>query len=117
MDNRELIQAAELLKQNCKEHFNPDGKCECVFGKGDCNCCDIYAPTDWEIPKLRRFTDEQIALAKALKELGATTVTRGLNGTRFYNDSITIATVRAYFNGVKFNKPIPIDDIIQDEEA
>lgn len=80
MDEKKLIEAAMLLKDFCADEMH--GKCfteKCLFLNGErCRLSDH--PTNWSIPKLRRWTDADIALAKALKAFGAHDVERVSNG-------------------------------------
>lgn len=74
-DNEKLIEAAKLIKEHCRK---TKGTRNCVFSEyGQCEGpykCKLgakkYLPNDWEIPKPSRWTDADIALAKALIEFG-----------------------------------------------
>jgi len=62
----ELIEAAKMLKEYCD-------KCECddCLFYTNCNCVlDSGSPNCWKLPKPSRWTDADIALAKALKAFG-----------------------------------------------
>ncbi len=121
MYNEELIQAAELLKTNCEKcNLNEKSICtdkngrRCDFynGIGTCRLQNLDKPKNWNV--CCYFSDEEIALAKALKALGVTTVTKGLNGVHFQNDSFCVATVTSgYFYEINCGDSILIDDIIQ----
>ena len=51
MDNKELIQAAELLYKHCKENIKRYEKCDCPFSFGSVFCV-LYGPADWQpLPK------------------------------------------------------------------
>lgn len=80
-EDKKLIEAAMLIKEHCK-HTEVDGMCP--FSKtGVCNGaarCGISAGrsvipgVDWVIPKISRWTDADIALAKALIAFGSTRI-------------------------------------------
>lgn len=67
----EAIKAVETLKDYCKKH---EENCkDCVFYSG---WCVFWAssPGNWTIPKQRRWSDADVAMAKALKMYGYTMV-------------------------------------------
>lgn len=80
-DNEKLIEAAKLIKEHCDstKTGNP-----CIFSvyetcEGPYKCrigFEKYFPTDWVIPKISRWTDADIALAKALMEFGVRSIYR-----------------------------------------
>lgn len=82
-DNKKLLEAANLIKENCK---NLKLGSSCPFGKvmdicdGDINCTlansNLTIPKDWNIPRVSRWPEKDIALAKALIEFGATKIYR-----------------------------------------
>lgn len=67
-DNKKLIEAVKTLKNNCENNY-AEPVCDCIFADGE-ECDFPECPKYWEIPKLRRFTSKDIALAKALKAFG-----------------------------------------------
>lgn len=68
-NKKKLIESAKELKEYCR-YIGPD-KCEgCLFlVSGFCELENV--PNVWKIPKLSRWTPEDVALAKALKSFGA----------------------------------------------
>ncbi len=125
-DNEQLIGAAKLLKENCEKNYKSDSKCSCLFADGKrCNL-DLFCsvPKEWEIPTVRRFSDADIALAKALKAFGADKVGVDECGdvkVQFIrNNGNSIGYTRMpddAFESVKKQKDVvPIDDIIREGE-
>lgn len=85
-DNKKLLEAARMIRDHCK-HTEVDGICPFSVS-GVCSGvarCGIsggrgMAPGEgWEIPKPRRWTKRDIALAKALKPFGVEFVERWNN--------------------------------------
>lgn len=71
MDEKKLIEAAKLLQDFCL--YEMHGKCfteKCLFANSE-RCLLRNNPPNWSIPKPRRWTDADIALAKALFNFGA----------------------------------------------
>lgn len=71
-ERTELIAAANMLKEHCDRAVSCS---HCLFYRERGDDCILVgnknSPALWELPKSRRFTDEDIALAKALKAVGA----------------------------------------------
>lgn len=68
----EAIKALETLKEWCKGNHCSD----CVFNDATRSCifCEGHTPGLWKVPNPRRWSDAEIAMAKALKMYGYTTV-------------------------------------------
>lgn len=126
-DNEKLIEAAKLLKENCeKNNAKRNGleKCNCDFYKNGCIFINNYhyadgMPMHWPIPNPRRFTDADIALAKALKMFGAHEVCRDDDGyVRVYyaDGGYDYAPKSSFEYFIENSKTVSIDDIIKEGE-
>lgn len=127
-ESEKLYDAAKLLKENCDEYeWNPERlvcvrKCNgerCLFSDSNGNGCPIGGklPFDWSIKKPRRFTDEEVALAKAFKIIGAVEIRGCIEGTLVIseNDTCLAALPLNVFKGIS-TITLPIDEIIKDGE-
>lgn len=116
-EDKRLIEAANTIKEHCE---NSKLKDHCPFAKrnkecdGDINCFLVsqYSgiPKDWKIPKVSRWTDADVALAKALIAFGVTKITRLL-----YEDSVVYDGKSGVFS---CNNCVPYDafeELNQDE--
>lgn len=113
MDNEKLIEAARLLKEHCS-----NTRCnKCVFDKGGCTLSVTLTPSGWEIPTPRRWTDADIALAKALKAFGAQRI-GGRASVKFAYciDGACYPVPSGAFANLSANEEISIDDIIAERE-
>lgn len=122
-DNEKLIEAAMLLKKNCEKNHNRMGKCDCPLAIGErCPLHDSACPDSWVIPAPRRFTDADIALAKALKMFGVKYIAREVTGYSCDARSCTsssgfVASLpETSFEGVRGCEIVSIDDIIKEGE-
>lgn len=119
MDEKELIEAAKMLKDFCKNEMR--GKCfseKCLFADGK-RCFIKDCPCDWDIPKPCRWTYADIALAKALKAFSVLRVKRVSNGgiratLGFGNGSCGVP--KGAFAALLENEEVFIDDIIAEGE-
>lgn len=91
-EDKKLIEAAMLIQEHCDKTgekepciFSEYGMCEgpykCKIGFGE------YFPSSWNIPKPSRWTDADVALAKALMAFCATKITRLLYENSVVYDS------------------------------
>lgn len=113
-NDKKLIEAAKFLQEHCKESC--PGK-PCLFSSivknrcaGTDYCMMEDAPRNWNIPEPSRWTDADIALAKALMAFGATKITRLL-----YEDSVVYDGKSGVFS---CNNCVPYDafeELNQDE--
>ena len=116
----ELVQAAEMLRDNCR---NNGASCQgCLFDVPDISCplSEWKSPDRWELPKPRRWTDADIALAKALKDIGGRELYRDLRKNlrfkyadeKFHSDvSFNIPA----FRSLKPDETISLDEILAEE--
>lgn len=122
---KELYNAAMLLKESCKNAnvkgqtcFLENGE-RCPFDccLGECSLSDGREPNEWYIKKIRRFTDEEVALAKAFKSIGAVEIRGCIEGTLVIseNDTCLAALTLNVFKGIS-TITLPIDEIIKDGE-
>ena len=118
-ESKKLIDAANLLKENCNKNFKENEECDCPFSIGD-YICDIgdICPKDWEIPKLCRWTAEDVALAKALKAVGVTEIYGSTSHYRTWKDeNMNIGYLpSAAFRNMDYQETVKIDDIIKEAE-
>ena len=118
-EKKKLIDAKVLIKENCKELMKVGCK-GCISHIELIDECDLFKknPADWHIPKLCRWTPEDVALAKALKAFGAIFLEKERSGAitvHFNNGDLCEAPVLAF-------KCMPdgsyhIDNIIKEAEG
>ena len=116
----ELVQAAEMLRDNCR---NNEASCHgCLFDSPDINCplSNGKLPDEWKLPNPRRWTDADIALAKALKDIGGRELYRDLRkNLRFkyakenFNSDVSFDIPA--FRSLKPDETISLDEIIGEE--
>lgn len=117
MDKEKLIEAAKFLKDFCE--YEMHGRCfteKCLFSDGE-RCVLRDNPSNWTIPKPRRWTDREIALAKALKAFGA----QGIGGRAsvkfaYCIDDTAYPMPYGAFAALNNGEEISIDEIIAEEE-
>ena len=117
-EKNKLIEAENLLKDNCIKKIKGAKKCDCVFANGEnCTLLDNY-PCDWYTPKVSRWTPEDVALAKALKAVGATEICSTSSGRRAWrnNDRNGGYLPESAFRNMEYKEVIKIDDIIKEAE-
>ena len=119
-ENEKLIEAAKMLKEHCAAiecdtcHFHLYGSTEyCALNTG-------LVPEEWKLPQLRRWTDEDIALAKALKAFGVFVIERPeqcriIGGNERGN--VIFGLREDAFAGLRIGGEVAIDDIIADGET
>ena len=119
-EKKKLIEAAKVLKEHCENNFR-EKECDCPFNFGDDGICSIgdLCPNAWEVPKIKRWTPEDVALAKALKEVGATEIYSTSSGQRAWRN---YGREGGYlpepsFRNMKFKEAVRIDDIIKELEG
>lgn len=115
--NAEAIEAVKSLQNYCRQRCNPFGDCDCMFFKD--NACGICVPKDFQKP--RRWSDNDIELAKSLKRCGAVAVRRFEDSSTPYWQSQTIAGItdggylpKGSFNSLTNNEIVDLDDIIDE---
>ncbi len=102
-----LIEAAETLKENCK---NSDCR-ECAFNEHQ-KCVLNNYPDYWALFKQSRWADEDIALAKALKAFGVVEIYRYYNFKYWYKEDACGDLPKNCFKNLNDNEKISLDDII-----
>lgn len=111
--NKQVIEAVKTIKDYCSSTQCAD----CLLSARV--TCDLKMkdPCDWHIPKPRRWTDEDIALAKALKAFGATTIYRySPDLSAWKADRNVGALPYGAFTDLKAEERLSIDDIIAEGE-
>lgn len=124
-ENKKLIEAANLLKDYCRmnlkygKNFKCNG-CDCPFAIGDYICAiGGPSPNSWVVPKLTRWTPEDIALAKALKSVGAKVIYNTLGSVYWRTDYVhTFGKLpNGAFESIKDSESLSIEDIIKEAEG
>lgn len=118
-EKKRLIEAENLLKENCIKKIKGAKKCDCVFANGEnCTLLDNY-PCDWYTPKVIRWTPEDVALAKALKNVGAKVIYNTLGSVYWRTDDVyTFGKLpNGAFESIKRSESFSIDDIIKEAEG
>ena len=119
-EKKKLIDAANLLKEHCEKNFR-EKECDCPFNFGDDGICSIgdLCPNAWEVPNLNRWTELDVALAKALKDAGAKAIYR--SGCCVYwrtEDINTCWTLPCEtFKSIKDGESFSIEDIVKEAEG
>lgn len=117
MDEKKVIEAAQILKDFCVNEM--ERACftkHCPFCAGE--VCMFGEPASWHIPKLRRWTDADIALAKALNAFGAQYIGgRGSVKFAYCIDGGCYAMPTGAFANLNANEEIAIDEIIAEGEG
>ena len=116
-EKKKLIEAENLLKDNCIKKIKGAKKCDCVFSNGEnCTLLDNY-PCDWYTPKVIRWTLEDVALAKALKAVGATEIYGTTSHLRMWkNENMSGYLPVLSFRNIEDREAVRIDDIIKEAE-
>lgn len=126
-DNEKLLEAAWIIQEHCDKI--EDGMPCCFAIKGICNgrgsnCCignrDLL-PAGWIMPKPKRWTDSDIALAKALIAFGVTKVHKETNGSGVTFDCDAIYSCchvlpLGAFSDMKPGETVKLSDIIVEGE-
>ena len=113
-----LIEAADLLKKHCNKKFKDYEECDCPFSIGDICRIGDSCPNAWEIPRISRWSLEDVALAKALKDAGAEVIYKsdGKVSLRTYNIYDYGLLPDTVFKNMLSGESIDIDDIIKESE-
>lgn len=114
MTEKEALQAAEFLRKWCKGR-----PCEgCVFHRYHCTMGSTM-PSKWELPKTRRWSDADVALASALIKNGYEMISsvndsvfgitgRGVDGIYLSNGTL--------FKPFKAGEIVMLEDIVKEGE-
>lgn len=119
-ESKKLIDAANLLKEHCEKNIR-EKECDCPFDFGDDGICSIgdLCPDAWEVPKLNRWTPEDVALAKALQSFGVTSISRNADGNIVIGTALScvgILKMNAFFMLCQEDS-IGIDELIKEAEG
>ena len=111
--NQKLIEASKMLKEYC---LTQGCYCrDCIFYTDRCVLSTLDMPEDWEIPKLQRWSDEDIALAKALKAFGAVKIEKREHLAFWVSGNDQSFLPDTAFKNLRRHEEILIDDIIEEE--
>lgn len=112
---KESIRAAETLKEWCEQT-----PCEqCPYESGPCCSLRVRIPNLWDVPKLRRYSDADVAMAKALKMYGYTGVRRQTDGALVVEKGDLLwyyLPPKFAFDGLRPGDSGSLDDIIGEGE-
>lgn len=125
-EDKKLIEAAWLIKKNC---MNTNTYKKCPFSKtGICKLEDCYffkmkskIPGDWKIEEPRRWTDADVALAKALMAFGSTRIYKNeIDDVAIYEKN-GIFPCDSYvpegaFRSLKHGETVMLKDIVSEGE-
>lgn len=114
----EAFKAVETLKEWCDGlsctlcPFTRNGIATgCIFRHHD-------LPHQWKIPNPRRWTDDDIQLAKILKKLGVFQISYSSTGGPWWRTDCGDNTLpRGAFADLKPGETVPIDIIIEEDDA
>ena len=119
-ENKKLIDAVNLLKEHCEKNFR-EKECDCPFNFGDDGICSIgdLCPNAWEVPKIKRWIPEDVALAKALQSFGVTRISRNADGNIVIGTGLVCAGILKMnaFSMLCQEDSIGIDDLIKEAEG
>lgn len=124
MENDKLLEAARQIQGYCARHIIGD---PCPFAP-DCTCagaewCVLVgksSPETWNIPGMRRWTDADVQLAKALVPFGVTGVRRYMStrlATGVDDGGATCCHVpETAFASLKSGETVRLADVIKGAE-
>lgn len=119
-----MLEAARLIQEHCANSsvgspcpFARKGLCD---GFARCRIVADYIPSQWKLPKTRRWTDADVQIAKALAAFGVTRVRR-INSTRRSAAEADDGTVygivpEAAFADLKPHEIVRLEDVIKEAE-
>lgn len=113
MQKNELVQAVEILRDYCASNNTCAG---CIFlEEGHCGLRK-HDPQNWEFPPV--WTEQELALAKALHRIGATSISPTRDGICSYQvyedgESWSYLLPKGLFSSIR--KLTPLDLIIGEE--
>lgn len=120
-EDKKLIEAAMLIQEHCDK---TGGKKPCIFSEyGMCEGpykCKIgfgeYFPSSWNIPKPSRWTDADVALAKALMALGVKEVKEFHGAVLFVYEGLFAKAPDGAFSALNPNETVYLKDIVAEGE-
>ena len=121
-EKKQIIEAAIAICEYCKSLKDCNELC-LFYRKGDrCRLCP-NPPEHWVLPKLTRWTPEDVALAKALKRFGADEIE--CSGDGIVNWVITGTCIGASrgelpfaaFRTINLGETLDLDTIIKEAEG
>lgn len=125
-NSKELYDAAVMIKKECKNAQFEEGKCvlengnRCPFGTKDGACTLFWGtPEDWDIPRQRRFTDAEIAIAKALKAFGCDTIRKPKNCcfcVAYDGERLEATLPTSSFTEISDGEEVLIEDILSEKD-
>ena len=126
-NNEKLLEAARMIQKHCKHTevdgicpFSPNGICS---GQAHCGISGgrgAVPGEDWKIPQLRRWTDADVNMAKALVSLGYVKVSKySGKGHPIARDSLhaTWYLDSGLFRAINDNETVQLSDIIAEGES
>lgn len=120
-EKKQAINEAWELRNLCERERKKETHKECQFWNEELDDCELHIgwPSDWSIPIVTRWTPEDVALAKALKEAGVLTITRDSDGDiRYWNGCVTCGFMKCHaFLGLGHGDRIDLDTIIKEADG
>ena len=119
-EKKQMIEAANLVKENCEKCYRYETDCDdCVFDVNGCLLNLHGIPRYWNIPKLIRWTPEDVALAKALKAVGAKVIYNTLGRVYWRTDNVFTCgeLPNGAFTAIEKCEWFSIDTIIKEAEG
>lgn len=114
--SRKLIEAAKMIKDFCDERCE-DVECPFLREYG-CGINDTENPKYWYIPEPKRWSREDVALAKVLKAAGVTEICATSSGQRAWrSDDVGHGYLPdSVFKNVFCGEVFRLDDILKEAE-
>lgn len=115
-EKKKVVEAAMFLEKNCEKCFSAK-QCDCPLEVNH-ECAIAGWPKLWNIPKLTRWTPEDVALAKALKAVGAKVIYNTLGRVYWRTDNVYTCgeLPNGAFTAIKKCESFSIDTIIEESE-
>ena len=122
-EKKNLVDAVQTINEICARYRALyDKDCEFPMKNNDRAECEFWRnqiPAEWNIPKLTRWTSEDVALAKALKAVGAKFLRKTEKCIHIdcADDDGPLGELTPYiFNALNYGETISIDTIIREAE-
>lgn len=120
-EDKKLVDAANMIKDYCKKVEVGE---KCPFSVKE--TCDILncrfrenkniVPGDWNVPKISRWTDADIALAKALMAFGVKEVKESCGAVLFVYESLCVKAPDGAFSALNPDETVYLKDIVAEGE-
>lgn len=116
-EKKKVVEAAKVIQEICD---NVDCR-DCPFwsSNNEIDCEIKKFPTCWKIPTITRWTPEDVALAKALKAVGAKVIYNTLGRVYWRTDNVCThgELPNGAFTAIEKCESFSIDTIIKEAEG